>query len=507
MTCKIYKIDAPAGTGKTEFLVNKAQAAFKKENHVAFVTFTRRASAEFRSRLNIKEKDKETSFHVGTLNSIAWRELGFTKEQKTEHKDQQEFCSRYGLTWKPIIENDYFEFTKTVNKDSSDWEKFLSLKDLWFHSLKNKGKVLEKTRELEFHQEIIYLIECYENWLLEKQKSDYVYSLYQFLKIIPSEIEFDYCFADETQDFTPLMWKILEEMIKKTKYETYFAGDKNQAIFEWAGADPYLFENAYADETITLTTQYRMPAVINEYCAKILTRIQDQRFHLKTQALKQGGLITKEKDIETAIENLEWKNFSTLIVCPTNKMCRKIAEILTRKGIAFYGNSSPYSLEFMDKVKFMVKYNEKQFSEMTRREIYYGIKELKAKLFIERGGKTRLEQEYHNPEKSIHALEYLKHSRPQTIILDDFLELTELQIEAFENGKFNWLEIEQENIVVLSTIHKAKGTEKQIVIYWREFPHKMNEANPDYLCRLDYVACSRSNNRLVIVDDNLSPLP
>ena len=50
----------------------------------------------------------------------------------------------------------------------------------------------------------------------------------------------------------------------------YKAGDPDQSIFEFAGADPDSFHKEFADPEIELKEGYRCPRVINEYCKKII---------------------------------------------------------------------------------------------------------------------------------------------------------------------------------------------------------------------------------------------
>ena len=43
-------------------------------------------------------------------------------------------------------------------------------------------------------------------------------------------------FIDEAQDLSPLQWKLVDILKNKTEH-LYLAGDDDQAIYAWAGAD------------------------------------------------------------------------------------------------------------------------------------------------------------------------------------------------------------------------------------------------------------------------------
>ena len=61
--------------------------------------------------------------------------------------------------------------------------------------------------------------------------------------------EFDVVFIDEAQDLSPLQWKLYDILKQKSK-DIYLAGDDDQAIFAWAGADVNRFINEPAKEKI-----------------------------------------------------------------------------------------------------------------------------------------------------------------------------------------------------------------------------------------------------------------
>ena len=65
--------------------------------------------------------------------------------------------------------------------------------------------------------------------------------LKQFIEegIAPS---FDLMIIDEAQDLTPLQWKFVYKLGEKAK-RIYLAGDDDQAIYEWNGADVKSFQN------------------------------------------------------------------------------------------------------------------------------------------------------------------------------------------------------------------------------------------------------------------------
>ena len=78
--------------------------------------------------------------------------------------------------------------------------------------------------------------------------------------------------VDEAQDSSVIQRKAEEIMSRNVDY-FYKAGDPDQSIFEFAGADPDSFHREFADPEIELKEGYRCPRVINEYCKKIISPI------------------------------------------------------------------------------------------------------------------------------------------------------------------------------------------------------------------------------------------
>ena len=48
--------------------------------------------------------------------------------------------------------------------------------------------------------------------------------------------KYDVVFIDEAQDLSPIQWKMVDILRKNSKY-VILAGDDDQAIYGWAGAD------------------------------------------------------------------------------------------------------------------------------------------------------------------------------------------------------------------------------------------------------------------------------
>ena len=135
------------------------------------------------------------------------------------------------------------KFYDRYNKDESF---YLGFENPYFQIISravNKCTDIRKEFDLEEHDprnvNWKQLDHIYNNLLEYKSKK----KLLDFNNIIQILIdqqenipEFDVIFIDEAQDLSPLQWKLFDILKTKTK-DIYLAGDDDQAIFAWAGAD------------------------------------------------------------------------------------------------------------------------------------------------------------------------------------------------------------------------------------------------------------------------------
>ena len=82
-------------------------------------------------------------------------------------------------------------------------------------------------------------------------------------------------FIDEAQDLSPIQWKMFD-VLKENSKHVILAGDDDQAIYGWAGADVKRFQQEPAKE-IVLPQSYRVPKLVQHIANNILSRIPDER--------------------------------------------------------------------------------------------------------------------------------------------------------------------------------------------------------------------------------------
>ena len=119
----------------------------------------------------------------------------------------------------------------------------------------------------------------------------------------------DLLIVDEAQDSSVPQIEALEKMETNVK-ESYWAGDPDQAIFEFAGAKPSLFAELARNPFKELKEGYRCPRIINEYCKQVISPVWDRyegwrtwkpREELDANGKRTGVVVEGEKH---TLENL-----------------------------------------------------------------------------------------------------------------------------------------------------------------------------------------------------------
>ena len=129
---------------------------------------------------------------------------------------------------------------------------------------------------------------------------------------------FDYIIIDEAQDLSAHQWMVVD-MIQyiAQPIETYIAGDDDQAIFRWAGADIEHFIKMAKSElnyVIPLTQSYRVPKSVHNLATKMAQSISnriDKQYDPRDDEGERKVL--NFRPLNKTLEKGEW-----LILCRTH---------------------------------------------------------------------------------------------------------------------------------------------------------------------------------------------
>jgi len=318
----------PPGTGKTTTLLNEVDKYLKQTDpdKIGYFSFTQKAAHEARNRamskFNFSEKDLP---YFRTLHSLAFRRLGIRKDEVMQRRHYEDLGKKANL----IVDYHEYENEHTgLFTTKSDILRIIQLAKLRGITPEEQFKKHEHTQLVD-----IKVLKQFSHDLDQYKKDynliDFTDMITEFVKMDRSP-RFDVVFIDEAQDLSRSQWQMARSIWDKTQ-DTYIAGDDDQAIFKWAGADVDSFI-AQKGKVMQLTQSYRIPQVVHDIASKIVNKIQ-HRLPKEWRPKTQRGLLSYYDEFK----QINMKQGNWLVLARTKFMLADIEETLYSQGL-YYQN-------------------------------------------------------------------------------------------------------------------------------------------------------------------------
>lgn len=308
--------------------------------------------------------------------------------------------------------------------------------------------------------------------------------------------EFELCFLDEAQDLSNLQWDIADILDAKST-RMYAAGDDDQAIYRWAGANVDRFINLPGGSE-TLSQSYRIPRRVHEVAENVVRRIA-RRFPKRYEPRDGAGNVTRVNTISA----LDMTQGSWLILSQAGYHLQPVAKDLKSNGYLFnYRGHRSISEEISDAVNGWEQLRKgKEVSGEVARKIYsfMSIGNRVTRGFKKLPGVGDLDLVNLQDLTVNHGL--LATSRMiWSEAMDKLPETDRAYITALlrRGEKFNGIPR-----ITASTIHGSKGGEADNVVLFTDLSPAADEEmriNPDDMHRVFYVGVTRTKQNLYIVD-------
>jgi len=477
------KILGPPGTGKTTRLLHYARTFLKLGtplDKIGYFAFTKKAAGEAKERMldqnkHLMEKDLK---HFRTLHSLAFWKLGMKKSEVMQDEHYEDIGRSVGI--EVTVYSNGEEKTGFVDSDSE------------YFNIINAARIKEIPIEDEYNTDM-YSQDLDHNllYILRDELNNYKESFHlkdytdMIEKFIVSELcpKYDVVFIDEAQDLSPIQWKMFD-VLKKNSKHVILAGDDDQAIYGWAGADVKRFQQEPAKE-IALPRSYRVPRLIQYLANNILSRISDER-RLKKEwkARDEDG----SRHHITSIEDVPLHKGKWLVLARYNDKLIKLKPVLRDMGIYFeYKNRKSYKTRLYAAVLNYTRWiNGSLLSLSECRDLfeYFG-------------------KDFPQAEERMYDLKEFGYASTQ-----QWFEVFETEPEdslyirnMMEAGE----ELSKKARVKLSTIHAAKGGEADNVLLILDNTKTIREASEksqdkeDEENRVWYVGVTRTKQNLYIM--------
>jgi len=483
----------PPGTGKTRTLLKLVEDYLNKgtpPNRIGYFAFTKKAANEALSRAMLKfGLDEDDLPYFRTLHSLAFRSLGISRNRVMKKFHYQDLGKKLGFSVDYASYQDDFGGYFSSN---SDYLNLISLAKVRGITVEEQFDLNEHDSDIERDKLKIIANEL-ETYKKEIGLVDFTDMIQKFIEkdVAPS---FDVIFIDEAQDLSFLQWKMVKQIWEKTK-QVYIAGDDDQAIFRWAGADIDSFI-ALPGKTIVLDQSHRVPSGdIHNLSIGLANRISNRRSKTWKPNTNEGLLRFHGDVYQVDMSSGDW-----LVLARTKYLLENTKDLCEERGW-FYGFKNETSVD----AETLKAINDWEHLRQGQMVDYDSIKNLYNYLSsnkvdkIHKTGKTLLKDQMYTLEDCTNKYG-LKTKDIWYDALDDIDFKTREYIRAMRrNGEL----LKKEPRIKLSTIHGMKGGECNNVVLLSDLTEntlRNYEKNPDDENRLFYVGATRAKQQLHIVE-------
>ena len=507
----MFRYFGPPGTGKTTTLINqveKALGAGVLPNQIGFFSFTRKAAEEARDRAAAKFNldPKELPF-FRTLHSMSLAMSDIRTEQVMQKENYKELSLIMGFELSTDKRIDYNDDIPSIVKANDPILGVINLARLRKVDLRDQ---YNETDIEESWNTVSYVAKS----LLEYKKQNEVYDFTDMLEQFAQGAE-HYCprfaltFLDEAQDLSALQWDIAHALDAKSD-RMYCAGDDDQAIYRWAGADVDQFINLEGASE-TLSQSYRIPKAVHFLAHKVVRRIRNR--YPKTY--KARDFMGTVRNIY-AVNELDMSEGTWLILAQAGYMLAPVATELKTDGYLFdYRGTRSISEKVSEAVNGWEQLRKgREVTGAVARTIY---SYMSTKDRLKRGFKKLPalgDEDMVTLDQLIadHGLMELVHIVGTAWLESDIRDC--IWHEAMDNlpsaerayitallrrgEKFN-----AEPRIKVSTIHGSKGGEADNVVLFTDLSTASEEAfrkDPDDTHRVFYVGVTRAKENLYLVE-------
>ena len=495
----MFRIFGPPGTGKTTTLLNmvdKALANGTPPQTIGFLAFTRKAANEAKERAaeRFRLDPKKDLQYFRTLHSFALTLSGIRPEQIMQPEHYAELSQAMGIHLVTGRNNPIEDDMPDLVKASDPILSLINLARLRKVPLRKQYNV----SSVQFDWNTVNHVDrCLRAYKHESALFDFTDMLQTFIdkghEFCP---RFNLCFLDEAQDLSPMQWDIAHLIEDKTQ-QMYCAGDDDQAIYKWAGADVEHFLGLDGGSE-TLQQSYRIPAAVHAVAETIAKRIHN-RYPKIYKPKQERGCCARIAHVA----ELDMSEGSWLILAQAGYQLQPVAADLRSFGHLYeYRGSRSINQKLSDAVNGWTDLQKaREVSIDTVRNIYSYMSTGKR---IARGYK-KLTGIPDDELVNIDDLQ-LRHGLIATkdMIWSEAMDRIAAKDRAYitallrRGEKFNGTPR-----ISVSTIHGSKGGEADNVVLFTDLSPAADSTMriaPDDIHRVFYVGVTRTRQNLYLVD-------
>jgi DNA helicase-2/ATP-dependent DNA helicase PcrA len=481
----------PPGTGKTHTLLEQVEKYLKNTDpdKIGYFAFTKKAANEAKARAMDKFNYTEDDLpYFRTLHSLAFRKLGINKDQVMQKRHYEDLGRKLNLF---LDYNEYDEEETGIFTTKSDYLRLIHLAKLRNITLEQQIKLGEHNTEVDYDT-LVHLEQKIKDYKKLHNLIDYNDMILDFNKSDKTP-KFDVVFIDEAQDLSLMQWDMAKTIWNKTE-DTFIAGDDDQAIFRWAGADVDSFITQ-TGKLLNLTQSRRIPRAIHDFALGIIKRVSKRRYKEWGPRDYQGSL-----NFHDDIKDLNMSSGEWLILTRTRHMLEEVEEEMKERG--WYFENRFKKLPEKDAAEAAAEWEAGRKGQPLN---YKQIERIYSFMSSNHAEKIKLKGMTKEGLQDISALKKDYGLKTDTVWYKAFDDLGFRRKNYIRSMRRNGENLKNKPRIQLSTIHSVKGGERNNVVLLTDLTHNTNKSfikNPDDETRLFYVGATRTKENLHIIRPN-----
>ena len=306
------------GSGKTTALLDRVDELLERDDvtirDILVVSYTRAAAAEVRERLaeRLDVSPRALKGNVATMHAKAYELLDLSRGDVVGEDDKQEFCEEYGVEF----EDEYSGAGRRTARSTTIGNKIIATSQWLQRTRRDVSEWYDvpfqwNVEEVRLPPEIdpnaqegnkytptwpsdddrIDVPDVIRAWRSYKGEHGLVGFADMLERVKQRSLvpHVDHLVIDEFQDITTLQYGVYEEW-KPHMDRVLIAGDDDQVVYAWQGADPNLLLDADRDEDVVLPNSYRLPSRVLSVVNQEIRHI-DNRQEKDLKPRKEGGTV------------------------------------------------------------------------------------------------------------------------------------------------------------------------------------------------------------------------
>ena len=306
------------GSGKTTALLDHVEEILEDDDvsfrDILVVSYTRAAAQEVRERLadRLDESPRALQGNVCTMHAKAYELLDLSRGDVIGESDKETFCDEYGIEYEDeysgagrrtarstTIGNKIIatsQWLQRTRRDVADWYDVpfqwnveeVRLPPEIDPNAQEGNKYTPTWPSADDRIDVPEAIRAWRSYKGEQGKVGFADMLERVKQrsLVPNV---DYLVIDEFQDITTLQYDVYEEW-KPHVRKVLIAGDDDQVVYSWQGADPALLLDEAVDEDVILPNSYRLPSNVLNVVNREIRHI-DVRQDKDLNPRKEGGVV------------------------------------------------------------------------------------------------------------------------------------------------------------------------------------------------------------------------